>query len=308
MKVQQREIKLGEMLERLIEDRGYARNRKKISTQLDISPAALSQYVRDQTRPSFSKLIALADFFGVSLDYLVYGKVAGGTQETDYEPTLRFVDFALSEVQARTSRHSAIVARIGRVLADQINDVAAELIGASTVIREGLVHDDEMLRIEKYCRQADIFSLNLAFDVIPAKGGVTAGRFLDVVAENLRKQVRYRFLIPDEDYVPDEIVANFRQLLARQVGGDQVHQYCAFRRTSEPVVTGAVLYQLDINEMRRHEAALHAQFISYFDKDGWFGCAMRPNTDSDSDMLLDPVHLRRATETFGKFWSSGEPL
>ena len=97
-----RDIKLGEMLQRLIEARGLDRNRKKISTHLKISPAALSQYVRNQTRPSFDKLIALADFFDVSLDYLVYGSPAGGGLEPDYEPTVRFFDFALAGVQART--------------------------------------------------------------------------------------------------------------------------------------------------------------------------------------------------------------
>ena len=69
-----RDVKLGEMLERLIEQGGYSRNRKRILTKLGISGAALSQYVRQQTWPSFSKLLAIADFFGVSLDYLVYGE------------------------------------------------------------------------------------------------------------------------------------------------------------------------------------------------------------------------------------------
>jgi transcriptional regulator with XRE-family HTH domain len=82
--VQNREVKLGQMLDKLIEDRGYSRNRRKILRALEISPAALSQYVRDQTRPSFSKLLALAGFFDVSLDYLVYGLPACGVPELGY--------------------------------------------------------------------------------------------------------------------------------------------------------------------------------------------------------------------------------
>ena len=66
-----REIKFGQMLETLIERAGYSRNRKKILTNLDISGAALSQYIHEQTWPSFGKLLAIADFFGVSLDYLL---------------------------------------------------------------------------------------------------------------------------------------------------------------------------------------------------------------------------------------------
>ena len=55
---------------------------------------------------------------------------------------------------------------MGRVLADRIDDVAAELSGAPTAAGEGLVQDDEMLRLESYCLQADIISLDLEFDVI----------------------------------------------------------------------------------------------------------------------------------------------
>ena len=120
-----REVKLGEMLESLIERGGYNRNRKKILSALDISAAALSQYVREQTRPSFGKLLAIADFFDVSLDYLVYGTPTSSL--IDYGPLYRYVDHALADVQARGSRHSAVVARIGRVLADRIDEVAAEL-------------------------------------------------------------------------------------------------------------------------------------------------------------------------------------
>jgi transcriptional regulator with XRE-family HTH domain len=306
--VQSREVKLGQMLDRLIEDRGYSRNRKKILTKLDISAAALSQYVRDQTRPSFQKLLALADFFEVSLDYLVYGLPARGGGETDYEPALKFVDLALSEVQARTSRHSAIVARIGRVLADRIDDVAAELTVAPTAAREGLVQDDEMLRLESYCLHADILSLDLAFDVIQVKGGVAAGRFLNVVASNLKAGSKYRFLIPGEDLVPDSTVSTFRSLLAKQVGGDQVHENCAFRRTSTPVMIGIVLYQLDDAALRAKEPALHAQFSSDMVENHWFGCVIRPNADSNSDMLLDSRHLRHARSTFEALWAAGQAL
>ena len=73
-----REVKFGAMLESLIERGGYSRNRKKILSRLGISAAALSQYIRGQTWPSFAKLLAIADFFDVSLDYLVYGQPASG--------------------------------------------------------------------------------------------------------------------------------------------------------------------------------------------------------------------------------------
>ena len=304
--MQGREVKFGQMLESLIERRGYSRNRKKILRSLDISAAALSQYVREQTRPSFQKLLALADFFDVTLDYLVYGQPS--RSETQYEPVVRYVDHALADVQARGSRHSAIVARIGRVLADRINDVAAELASAPTAAREGLVQDDEMLRLESHCLRADILSLDLEFDVIRVEGGVAAGRFLNVVANNLQLGSRYRFLVPDEELLTESTVNAFRSLLIAQVGGDQVQENCAFRCTAMPIMIGIALYKLNVDVLEAVEPALHAQFSPHMDDDDWFGCVIRPNTDSNSDMLMDSAHIGRAKATFDALWASGRPL
>ncbi len=298
-----REVKFSEMLESLIERGGYNRNRKKILGRLGISAAALSQYVRGQSRPSFDKLLAIADFFGVSLDYLVYGQPIASV--VDHAPLASYVDHALADLQAQNSRHSAIMARIGRVLADRISAVAAELAAAPNVAREALIQDDEMLRLESYCRRADILSLDLEFDVIDAAGETAAGRFLPVVAANLQKDSQYRFLIPDGGPVTDVTVAAFRSLLAKRIGGDQVLENCSFRRTNAPVITGAALYQLDVQALEAEEPALHAQFRDHLDEDHWLGCVIRPNSDSNSDMLMDAPHTRRAKIAFEVLWASG---
>ena len=298
-----REVKLGQMLESLIERGGYSRNRKKILTALGISAAALSQYVREQSRPSFGKLLAMAEFFDVSLDYLVYGRPTSSL--IDYGPLYRYVDHALADVQARASRHTAVVARIGQALTDRINEVARELASAPTATREGLLHDGEILRLERYCRRADIVSLNLEFEVVHTEDGIAAGRFLPVVAANLEKDVLYRFIVPSADNAWRAAVEACRRLLADQVGGDRVRQCCAFRRTTAPVLTGVLLYQLDVIRLEAKEPVLHAQISDYLADDSWLGCVIRPNSDSNSDMLMDPLHARRARSSFEALWSSG---
>jgi transcriptional regulator with XRE-family HTH domain len=300
--VRARDVKFGQMLESLIDRRGYSRNRKRILTALDISAAALSQYIREQTRPSFAKLLAMAEFFDVSLDYLVYGRPTSSL--IDYGPLYRYVDHALADVQARGSRHSAVVARIGRVLAERIDLVAAELASAPTATREGLLQDDEILRLERYCQQADILSLNLEFEVIHTEDGLAAGRFLPVVAANLERGAIYRFLVPGSDHKWHTAVEACRRLLVEQIGGDRVRQCCSFRRTTAPVFTGVVLYELDIISLESERPALHAQISDYVSEDNWLGCVIRPNNDSNSDMLMDPLHAHRAKASFDALWSS----
>ena len=304
--VLRREVKLGQMLETLIERRGYSRNRKRILRALDISPAALSQYVREQTRPSFSKLVAIADFFEVSLDYLVYGRPTESS--VDYGPLYRYVDHALANVQSSGRRHSAIVSRIGRVLADRIDEVAAELAANPTASREGLLQDDEMLVIEGYCRRADILSLNFEFEVIEVEGEIAGGRFLPVVAANLGRGTTYRFLVAGSDQDWPATVAACRRLLGARVGGDRVQENCQFRHTAAPVITGAGLYQLDTSRLETGQPALHAQIGDYLADKEWLGCTIRPNEDSNSDMLMDALHANRARIAFDNLWTSAAPL
>jgi transcriptional regulator with XRE-family HTH domain len=298
-----REVKFGQMLESLIALGGYSRNRKRISSRLGISGAALTQYIHQQNWPSFTRLLAIADFFDVSLDYLVYGQPTGGSR-TDYGPLYRYFDHALADVQVRGSRHDAVVARIGRMLADRIDEVAAELVTRPGAARDGLIQDDEQLRLERYCHQCDLVSLNLEFDVIQAADGPAPGRFISVVAANLENGAHYRIILP-QDRSWDATVEDFRQLLADQIGGDRVRENCAFRQTTIPILAGILLYKLDVIRLEAEEPALHAQIRDYLSDDVWLGFVIRPNEDSGSDMLMDPEYASRARDAFEHIWSSG---
>ena len=60
---------LGEILRDLIADNDISQ--KYLAKSLNIGVTTLGNYVRDIREPSFSTLIMLADFFGVSVDYLL---------------------------------------------------------------------------------------------------------------------------------------------------------------------------------------------------------------------------------------------
>jgi hypothetical protein len=190
------------------------------------------------------------------------------------------------------------------MLADRIDGVAAELAATPAAAREGLMQDDELLRLERYCHQCDLVSLNLEFDVIQAAGGLAPGRFLSVVAANLDNGVRYRFILP-QDRPLDDTVDAFRLFLADQIGGDRVRENCAFRLTSVPVLAGLLLYQLDTVKLDAEEPALHAQIRDYLRDGAWLGFVIRTNNDSNSDMLMDPEYSGRARGAFERMWSAG---
>ena len=294
------------MLESLIDHDGSSRSRKRISRELGISGSALSQYIRQQNWPSFLKLLAIADFFDVSLDYLVYGQ-PGSTAIPDPGPLYRYLDHALAQAQARGSRHTAVVTRIGRVLTDRIDAAAKELAATPAAAREGLIQDDELLRLERYCLRCDLLNLKFDFNLIRVPGGSAPGRFLSVVAANLGGGTPYRFLLAQGESW-SEIIGDFRQLLSDQIGGDRVRENCAFRVTAAPVTSGILLYQLDTSRLEVEEPALHAQISDYLYNNVWLGCVSRTNSESNFDMIMDPDHVRRALEAFAQLWSSSLPL
>jgi transcriptional regulator with XRE-family HTH domain len=300
-----RTVKLEQMLTTLIERGGYSRNRRTIWEAVGITAAALSQYTRGQTRPSFQKLLALADFFDVSLDYLVYGEPVR-TPVDHGGSVVRYVERSWEELLARSARHSDLVARIGRVLTDRVEVVARELAESPTAGREGLIEQDELVRVERYCRQADIVSTDLGPNMISTANGMTEGQFFQAVADNLAKGCKYRFLLAVEERTFAETVPPFRDLIAARVGGDQLNENCSFRRTTQPVMGGSGLYKLDIPRLAQEEPALLAQFTGYLFDGSWLGYVNRPNNESNSDMLMRPGFTQRAQDTFNALWDKAK--
>ncbi len=297
-----REIKLEAMLNNLIERGGFSRNRQPILDSINVTAGALSQYTRGRTRPSFNKLVALADFFGVSLDYLVYGEPT--STPADPGPISRYVEQALMDMRARTNRHSDQVARIGRLLMDRIDDVAEEIVDSRSAGIEGLIDYTEALRVERYCLQADVVTTDLAPDIIlvEEKDEVVPGEFFPVVIDNLLRGCTYRFLLAGDLTTQSPIVGRLREMITKAVGGDRLHEHCFFRTSAWPVAGAAVLYRLDIPTFTKAEPALFTQFDKYLFNNIWLGYLNRPNNDSTADILMAPSHVERASNAFETLW------
>lgn len=296
-----REIKLEAMLNNLIERGGYSRNRQPILASIHVTAAALSQYTHGRTRPSFDKLVALADFFGVSLDYLVYGEPT--TTQVDPGPIARYVEQALLDMGGRVNRHSDLVARIGRLLMDRVNEVAEEVVNSRSAGMEGLVENTEILRAEHYCKQIDIVAVDLDADIIVMEDETVPGQYFPTMVDNLLRGSTYRFLLAGDLTTQSPIVSHLREMITQAIGGDALHERCLFRTTASPVTGSAVLYHLETQNFAKAEPALFTQFRKYLLDDSWLGYLNRPNEDSMADMLMSPTHVKRVRHAFEVLWS-----
>ena len=299
-----RHVKLAETLTALIKERGFSRNRQPVLDALGISAAALSQYARGQTTPSLRNLLALADFFDVSLDYLVYGRPQ--LLLPDPQPAVAtHIRQAFAEAQALTAAHSSLVGRVGRLLSDQIDDATRE--AAATGAVEGLVDDDELIRLEARALRADIVTIDLDANVINMPDGETAAsRFLEVVVSALGAGCSYRFLVSSEPRTQDRSVRGLHALLAGRVGEETLDRSFRLRRATEPTVLGMGLYQLNLAILERDDPALINQFRTHVDDDGWFGYLIRPQQATDKDSVMNPRRRNTARSLFETLWNTAE--
>jgi transcriptional regulator with XRE-family HTH domain len=309
MRTDAHEIKLGQILRQLIEGHGYNRNRQKILRAVGISATALSQYLHDQVRPSFRTLVALAEFFDVSLDYLVFGiKQEPPGAVPDYGPLARYIDLSLSGIQAKAAQHMSTMGRISSALAREIDQVARR-VGEEAALPAGMLLDDESLVLEGYSVDTTIVSLNLQHDIVAFEGTKAAGRFLPVVAHNLIAGRSYRFLLPAPARDRRPVVDSFREILqASGVASDTLVQNCRFRVTSVPIATGLGLCQFDIALLRREQPLLYEQISEFIDVDGGLGYVIAANDDVKADTLMDALHLGQARQSVEYMWKAAKPV
>ncbi len=62
-------MSLGDNLRTLIDEQDMTQ--KEVARQLNIAPSTLGSYIQDKREPDFATLKALAEYFHVSIDYLL---------------------------------------------------------------------------------------------------------------------------------------------------------------------------------------------------------------------------------------------
>lgn len=85
-------MKLGDNIKELIEQ--HDMTQKQLARKLDITPAALGNYIRNNREPDYSTLIRIADYFHVSIDFLLNHYV--DSQTTHEEELLLHIFRSLS--------------------------------------------------------------------------------------------------------------------------------------------------------------------------------------------------------------------
>ena len=302
-----REIKFHEVLAELIASRGLARKRKELADALHVSASAITQYTTARSRPSFDVLLALADYFDVSLDYLVFGvEVAGSTEPPD--ALLRYFDRALTRSQELNLQRAAAVVDVGRLLAEQVEAAVDRVIQERGGFLAGTLADDETLELEGFARAVDLASIDLAYDISVGEDGTpTHGRFLSAVAANLAAGHPYRVLLPPErDWEPT--VRTFRSLLAEASSGDAVGRHLKIKVAHTPFFAGVGIYDLDVEGLERKSPNLWLKVRAFAAAGNKLAYVIAPSSAILADCLFDSDGVTRAAAAFESAWKQGSPI
>jgi transcriptional regulator with XRE-family HTH domain len=305
-------IQFSEVLSELIEQSPFKKNRRPIWEKLSVSSSALSQYVTGQSRPRLETLIDLAEFFGVTLDYLILRRETPRAAPDDSRSMARYVDWALADVQAKVGQRSWLITRVGQVLAEQI-DQAVEKVTPVGGARAGMLTTDEQLALEHYALRSMMLTPHLSYDVIDVnESETTAGRFGHVVADNLTSDPPrpYSILVP-EDLAGelDGRIHAFRRLLREELAvPEERTKLWEVRVTKERMLVGSCFYQLDVEALETHEPMLWLTLKEFVNKDGWI-CYSIHDTDeiTRGEVIVAKEHLPRALGIFNALWRESAP-
>ncbi|QLY27734.1 helix-turn-helix domain-containing protein [Nocardia huaxiensis] len=297
-----REIKLAATLKHLIEDGEYSGNRRLVSSDLGITPAALTQYLKGQTKPSVDKLVTMADLFGVSVDYLLFGEdnVAASSGTLDYGPLARYMEAGLASARADGAVQSAFVAKIGAILADQVA-AAAQAAARRPATFTGMLDHYQALELERYSLESSIAAMDLDENVVDVEGdieqGVAAGRFLTVVAENLSRKRSYHFILAPDMRDRDSRVRQFRALLRQHQLTQADVDRCKFSVAADTFYVGFCIFKLDVTALRKHSPVLHQYVEPFIGGDDRIGFTEPASSSHYGVSLMDASHRRLAALT-----------
>lgn len=298
------DIKFKDVLRELIEGGQYRTNRRPIWEAAGITSAALSQYLQGTTRPRLDTLVLLADFFGVSLDYLIRGHEPAGAI-TD-GPFNSYVDEALLKVQTSLGSRSWLSARIGQELGMQIEQVANRVALQSV---DGMIDERDVVTLENFSEETLLVTPTLDANVTVTDTEPIAGRFTTVISNNLRLDRRYDFLLPFETrHLWEQSVPAMRSFLAAKLGvpRDRLKRL-RFRSTDAELTNGIVLYRLDLHGLQRFHPVLHEMLVPFTYERGWIGYPAHINRTM-SNQLFSPEHLELALTNFRRHWRNASEL
>ncbi|MBY8882321.1 helix-turn-helix domain-containing protein [Actinacidiphila acidipaludis] len=307
-----RDVKFSEILLSLLTSSSPTVTRKKLASQIGVSEGTVSHYVNGRVRPSFETLLRIADFFNVSLDYLVHGERAPSAVLAEDTLGLRAEMMrAMAESLEHSGRQRDLIVRVNQRLHQQVERVAREIVGApENTGPVGMISEPEAMAIEGCATRVQVMARQAPADLTVAPDGTTEpGPFFGTMTDNVRRGVTYQYLFYGKrtGFVP--YATRLRELLRSQdIRSDTLAENLAFRNVDADLITGVCVYTVDTAMLERREPILWERFRD----DGLFGdtfvyISIR-HKDAPGGVVLDAAHAEACQRILTRDWRQAGTL
>lgn len=320
-----RPVKLKESLASLIRTQGFSGRQKKIAEDLGISEAALSHYIKGRSTPSFEKLLSLAEYFDVSLDYLVYGQVeqAPHAENPPDGFVARQVQAALTEAHGLSARRQDLVSRLAQVMVQSLESAVEEIVAQPTrneAARSArTITNPDAIVLEQEARAVSVVSGwpnedaktgRQSGTTIVTAGGVTKpGPFLPVQSSNLKRGVPYRQIVQGQSSGWRERAARVRAgLRGAGVTQEQLDAHLLMKGSEEPIISTFILLRVPDSFSDPSSRVIYERFRPYFRHDGLFAYISIMDDVFQGGLPLAERYRDAAEKIFTHMWEAGPEI
>ena len=273
---------------------------------LGVNEATISHYLYGRVRPSFEVLVGIADFFNVSLDYLVFGERPRAPAQDDPAGLRAQVRHAVAEASYLQGRRLDMIARITRRLESKIEETARAVTqDGDDRGPVGFVTDSEAIGLEACITRMRIMTRMFQSDVNEGE----PGPFFDIVAANLRHGRPYQYLLYGEraGWIPQ--VEAFRALVQRSgVPVELLQDNLQFRCLSGELVTSVCILDLDLIRLEREEPILLERHRDNISSEGVWAYLSFERTDAQGGVAMEPFYLQSTLRQFVRDWNTAKSI
>ncbi|MQY15051.1 hypothetical protein SRB5_52280 [Streptomyces sp. RB5] len=302
----ERQVVLETVLRDLLEAPVISGGRKKLARAIGVNEATISHYLTRRIRPSFDTLVQIAQYYNVSLDYLVFGERPHVASDEGTAGVRAQIRRAVIEASDASGRHLDLVTRISRQLHAKIDE-------AARVLREegethgpvGFVTDAEAIGMEACVTRMRIMTRLFQSDVNEGEPGA----FLDVVIQNLRIGRTYQYLLYGEGETWTVPVERFRDLVVRSgVPVEVLRQNLQFRWLSQELISSVCLLDLDVELIKRQEPILWERHQDNISPGGTWAYLSIERPDAQGGVTIEPTYLSSTLRQFNRDWAVARPI
>jgi transcriptional regulator with XRE-family HTH domain len=290
----------------LLDSSAIAGNRKKLARAVGVNEATISHYLKGRIKPSFGTLVRIADFFNVSLDYLVFGERPQAHAPDDPVGIRAQIRRAVVETSDLSGRHLDMVTRISRRLQTKIDEAARDLAReGENQGPVGFVTDAEAIGMEACITRMRIMTRLFQSDTNEGEPGA----FFEVVLANLQLGRPYQYLLYGDRETWRPAVESFRRLVVSSgVPGEMAREYLQFRCLAQELVSSVCILDLDLALIKRREPILWERHQDNTSADGTWAYLSIERADAQGGVTIEPIYLQSTLRQFSRDWALAKPL